>query len=367
MSEEPTTTEPDVPAEDVEDAGPVEITDRMKAIAAGEDPDEVAPPEDEASSSAESGAGVEDVSAGEIMPEWATEELVGLGETYGLGKEEIAKLSGPDELERFGAFYDRTIFGHDDFSAQGDAADPDSLAAPVEPAEPVEPAPELAAEPDSGTFRERFFKDIDEPEGIENGQLDPEQFADWDPDAVKVMQYQQETLNRLLDKLGGVENQANQYYGNQAREQEVNQINTYHDIVDELDPEFFGNSLDDKGNAIELPEENAHRRQVLLDQSLKISQDLEGRGKKDVPLSAVIRRAYNLTFGRDAGTPAGETKLSGRPDTLKAQSNSRRRVRSSPRRMANGTFAAKSPDGDMTAAEIVQHPDVRAILDNAGW
>jgi hypothetical protein len=329
MATETTTTEATEPEVSME------LTDREVLIAQGGDPDETPEVEETAEGFATDSSEVSDADA--TPQTWLNDDYFALADSYGLSMDDVKSMAGPEELHRMG----KVLEGRTDHA-------------------PAENVPEEAAE---ATQRE------DEPDvpGFKDGKIDPEWFEEEDYDDTTVMiakqlRSTQDNLDKTQESLSQYKSNSDVILENYAREQQAREINAFHDSLDKLNPEFYGNTIDEDGNPVtQLPAEFADRRQKMLEAVTElatgISDSYRSRGEAPrLPGYDDLSEMAQEKIFPEIKKKAGSAK---RAEQLKRQSVKRRRAGSSNgRAVSNRVPRSNSP---FDSSELENDPELTKL------
>lgn len=312
--------------ETVGDPTKFELTETEIAILQGNDPENpVDEPEDEIEDEAvvdvlaEEDDPAEDEPEDDELPEhWATSADRQLAEVYGLTDDDLLGVASREEFTRTIAMLARRA----------------KTAPPAEEsAEEETPEEEDASEPvdSKGRVNVAYYKANDYDEGYVKAM-----------ESLRKSQDEQEASNSYLRQLQ-----------EQAEQAEQNRlINDFMDVADELRPEFYGKSLNDKGEPVKLSKEHAQRRHELYQATQAVANYYTSKGQRPPGLKELTRKAEIFAFGDQIKAMDSEK----RTEAARRQSVRRRPVASS----AGAKAARKQlPESDDPAA-IASDPDVVA-------
>jgi hypothetical protein len=317
-----------------------ELTERETLIAQGLDPDASPPPEDDPPAGEEIAATPPadevpsepaELEVGETSEEgpktWLNDEYFALADSYGLSMDDVKSMSGPEELARVGRALDNQIV------------------LPVEEKVPAEPEPEEEAHP-----------------AFAGGKIDPKWFEDEGYDDVTInIAKQLRTTQEVLEKH---QNSSDAILGHYALEQQTKELNLFHDAVDKLDPEFYGNSIDDAGKPIaKLPDNFAERRQKNLEGVSDIATELaerqraQGKAPSLPGYDVLVGMAHKKLFPE--AELKGATSSKEREAALTKQSKKRRKAGGS----SGATVSNRVPrsTGPFDAAELANDPELTTL------
>jgi hypothetical protein len=352
----------------------MELSERLIAIAGGNDPDDVAPePEyeqrqeqevpdetavsddaDEQSTGevenegkeAESPQGPQsgkeaatstDQNAEKVVEQagtsdWLDDDSRQLGTSYGLTDEHLKNFSSAEEFRRATIIFELSKKAK---AKAEEAVTTESTAEAVKPAEVKAEAKEPELDPDK--YRE----------------------AGYDEETVKLVKTLKEEREARLQSEGRI-SRMEKYFEEQER---IEKVNAFHDATDSLDAERYGRSTDDKGEVQALKPEHDANRKRLFESFKTVLAGLSEQAKETgvapkVTFKALVKRAENLEFGEEL-LKAEREKLQ---KELMAQSARRRPVGN--RRATPAVVSAKQEEVD-PVQNILNDPDVRKFLDDA--
>lgn len=347
-----------------DDYEPVQLTDRELAIASGEDPD----------ADLGDGGSAEPASApqtavggarGSAAPQSADADWIDDGVRF------TAERMGFDNLEEFGskkAFYaaarhlDARMRQLAEVTAMARDAQGRFVSPNADPATPAAtPAAEIKPLNDDGTLNADYY--------LKAAERGSDEFNDETLALVRVLDAQQRQIREMHDA--------------QLAQQEAAEAVNFHHALDQLDPEFFGRSLDDRGQWSDITEESIGRRQRMMAACTQVMEwekaQAEAAGRQFTPAAwdDVKVRAFALAFGRVPGAaPAPPVAAAlqvpaasqGDFDPLTASPSERERaIAGSMRRRGagagNSSSVVRPPvnSSDMDeAAQMANHPRVVA-------
>jgi hypothetical protein len=251
---------------------------------------------------------------------WLDSETRTLGQSYGLSDDELKGFTSAEEFRRFTSFYDKQL-------AAGKLAKPqDSQAAAQE-------------------------KPSEQPEAkAETVELDVEAYrkAGYDDDTIRLVQY----AKGLKEKVDAFEPQINEMRQHFVQQQQQQQIQVFHDAVDQLDEKLFGRSIDKSGRFTQLPREADENRRKLFGAMQTLSSGMLAQGQELPPVSVLLKRAEQFAFAEEVESRA-KRKVQ---EQLTAQSKRRRPAPAS--RAARPTATKKQPGVGGQVSEIVDNPEI---------
>ena len=301
---------PEVPEVKAEEPA-VEWTDRMDAIARGDDPDA----EEETSEETSEDTAEEDSEEEETGEEsWVTPDVASLGKAYGLSIDDLEGFKSREEMDRALSFLER------------------------------QSAKKVQEEPvDDGELKETDKYGFINPEYYEKNDFDDATVA-----LVKSLRATQEEAASLR-----------QYT---VQQQQVQELNSFHDAVDSFDPKFYGVTIDERGRPINIPDDAADRRSALLGEAYAVAERIANRQRaagEEVqlpPWRSLIQQADKILFGRERETAR-------KKEGIATQSKKRRPVAST---AATRPVARRKAPDPRNPAEIASDPDIIRFMEMAG-
>jgi hypothetical protein len=289
-------------------------TDRELALIEGRDPDEL-PVEEEVSETVEQEVQAEVEAATEQDAEVAEAEV---SDDQPEITEDVAGKDAPAQVESWVTAEDR------DYARDLDLSDED-LSSFASREEFVRAA-KLADKQRVASLKKEIpaEKAVEQPVAKDD-PLDPKKWDEYADDTKTLVQTlrderaAREAMAKQLEAQQAQSLAVQQYFAQQAH---AAKLNSFHDVLDSLEPEFFGKSTDEKGKYKSLDAaHNGNREKVW-----KAKEELEAvyahRGQQPPPEKVLIQRAKELALG-DEIRKAEKAKLS---KTLAAQSRQRRPV-----------------------------------------
>lgn len=306
------------PDDDSIESAEEEAPEEKPLVDADEPEDELAPEEEEAPPEEE-----------EVPQHWASASDRALAKAFGLSDEEVEQAASREE-------FNRTL-----------AAVAKRPATPSKQEEPEEEKPAEEADPTKAVTAD--------------GKVNVAYYEanDYDEGYVAAMRI----LRATQDKAEAAE----KYQETLAAQQQAAELdrfkNDFMDAADELRPEFYGKSLNDKGQPVKLTNEQANRRAELFDAVQQVSQFIAyqqqaaGRPVQLPSWGELVKRAEAVAHGH---LIAEETKKK-QTEAVKSQSLRRRPVAST----AGATASRKSTAGSDDPAVIASDPEVVAAWERA--
>lgn len=331
--------------EAIKPTGEFVLTDRLRKVAMGENPDaepeaveEVEDTELDATPEPETPEVQEPVS-------WITASDRARAVSYGIDPED---LDAYENREQFGSVL-RAI---DKAFSRRDPAQPES--ANLHTAEPAKAEPEYVDQlyVDGKVNVEYLKKHKEDIEGSE------------------FLIAQAEYTANLEAKLAEFDTKQAEREQAQQQEQLRHFEAEFHRAVDAFRPEFFGKQTDQSGQLVNLKPEDADRRYKLLDacalwtNNLHTQQQRAGLQPSTPPLSEVLKHAEFLAFPEEARTREREAAVKEREAELKKIAKQAQRVRPVATTSAVDTAHRGTPHEDPGSTEaIMRNPKVKALLD----
>lgn len=247
---------------------------------------------------------------------WYGDDDLELAKSYGLDVSALDRFADAAEFERAAVFFDQSL--------KGKTSDNLSLEQP-KPA--GEGQPEAKAEDD---------------------EIDPQWYAEngYEEETVKIvraLKAERDHRKRLEEHLEGLAKWQEQSERERQQDQHRQFVESFHDAVDALGDDLFGQSLVD-GKVVDLGQEaDANRRKLF--ETLMAHGDRFG----DVPLRVKVKRALNMEFG-DVLRERDKKELI---DRVAQQSRKRRPVASANRMRTVVNSPQQPPDNPYDVTEIV--------------
>ncbi len=326
---------------------PMTLTPREEAIARGDDPDALDSHNQEFDEAAEGDAeeeeGYEALEDGDdsgaqesdSTPEeggtsdssWITEDIKGFAGQYGLNEAELGQFQSFDQFNSMTKIAQK-IYDHD-----------------------VKPSGEEESQ------------EASEPQEPDESFLDPEEFSEDEYNSAtasiaKAIRGVQEKQKEQEARIDAREKDLEAKEMALTEERNVEQVNKYHDIVDKHRPEFYGNTIDQKGNYVTLEQKEAGRRVKLFKAVESVARFYADSDAGKVPdREALVKQAEQLAFGDELKKWDSRSK----GQRLRQQSNRRRRVGAT-----RSVGQAAEPLSDNDEAEILaKDPDVLKFWNDA--
>lgn len=332
----------------------VELSERVKAISRGEDPDAVSAEvvvkaETKESETAEPEEGVEaegetveqeaeeeSVAETEEEPEeeaeeesvtedWLTDGLRRLADSYGIGEDEARGFGSAEEFSRAMGLLDK----------YGLPATPEKSEEP--PAETLEKRETKAEETPSPTIDVQKYKDA----GYDDDTVALAEVASRLEKDAATRQRELAALQATVKELqGGREKDA----ATRQQEAENQFFGTFHDILDTRDEQLYGRSLNGE-DVVDLSAKHGKNREDVYDAYRTIEAGLIAHGRKVPDMSVLIERAERLALTPQKAAKAEEK----RQEKIAAQSKRRRPAGRSPK-----PAATELADEDMGRHPVIQ-------------
>lgn len=258
-----------------------------------------------------------------------------LADSYGLSEEELRNLGSREAFEKAAILFDKRMFAAQQEQPQNQ---PQGEEKPSDDA-PADDLPELL--------------DVDKLK--ESG---------WDEDILSVAKLHNQSVEALRKERESRSNLEQQFAGfRQAQEEAAAEhyYRTFDSLVDNIDPDMFGQRFKD-GKEQNISREHFERRSRLLDATDQVARMLaseaEAKGQQLPPLDVVIRRARNYAFADDLMSSAK------REVQEKATRQSRSRRPKAPKRATtmNGAAASRKNDAPESEYDIVNR-----IVNSPEW
>lgn len=333
-------------------SGTIELTDREKAIALGQDPDatssddkdetipdkDVAEPKEEAvnDDGAQRAGGGKEASS----PAWVNEETKSLAQGYGLNDDDMKGFQSLAEFNRAAKFLDRQLMNRGTKEIAGEI-------------------PAAASQTDTSE------KKVDtQGTAAEKSALDLKEFesAGYDEKTLQIVKHAMDLETRLQENSKQSELAIKAMQEMQWR----SSINAFHDQVNSL-----GTTLKDKRFGVcesidqSLPKEQDENRRRLFEARETLIAGITARARDAgtdpvIPSQdALLKRAYAVAFGDDIQVEARKSVR----QQITEQSKTRRPVAGG-RGVIPATAPRKTSQSDF-AADVNQHPAVVAAWDRA--
>lgn len=331
----------------------LQLTEREKAIARGEDPDAVAPnttdskeglsiktlakESDDPGKDADEGDGGTDatnVQASSTPSDWIDDDVKALAKSYNFTDDQLASFNSADEFESAAAAYEQSLVE----AVKAPPAKPDKPASPTKP-EKTPATPEANSEED---------------------ELDPELFRKegYDERTVKVV----ERLKQESQRRQQLEREFEEVRSFAQRQQADQLNNMFHSALDGMDKDRYGRRFDDSGKFVGLDKDSDDRRRKVFEALQVIASGVvaqaQAAGKNPVlpPFQLALKRAENMVFGEEL-RQSERKKIQ---NDLVAQARRRRPVASS-RAQANVTPRKDSRSESDVVRDIASIPEIDRV------
>lgn len=358
----------------------MEITDRIKAIAAGEDPDSVeatatesvtdgghgtdAEPEPKdtpgqaGQEASVSGGGTDAAGSGggSTVPEWADDEAVALAESYGLKADELSQFSDPESFQAACLLFDKQLKAAPEAATtkQGATEAPAAPTATPAASEPPKPAPS-GSQPAA--------------KGDEFRPPDPEWFKKegYDDETIRLAEASKRLWeqNKALEaRVAKQEELFTAFHQQVAKSQHDQVVRNFDNAVDQMDAALYGRRFDDSGNEMQLTPDQIARRQALWNEGSGLLDKIKARGLPIPPINVFLKRVEQFAFPEDVRKKERDRIHA----QLSEQSKLRRPVPARTRRVSAGRNKPKGEPAtpDEITREILANPDVQRIFEEAG-
>lgn len=335
-----------------------ELTDREKAIAAGENPDAIVERDDSAGSDTvaetESGevegddnagsdpdgggdseqAGTQDANEGgteAAQPvSWVSDQVRGIAKSCGISDEELSEFRDEAEFARATRLIDRRM------TAAAEKIRQQQAPVAQAPATPAQTAAQAAA-------------------AKERQKLDPQKYRDagYDEETVKLVEHvaqRDEERDQEIQRLHSV---MEALIGERQAESQRSRVATFHSLVDTMDPELYGKSSElQSGTPTDENRRKLWESADLLIAGMVSQAQAAGQRPEIPPLNVVLQRAEQLAFA-DVFQQRAKRDYQER---VLAQSQ-RKRPSTGRSRPATSVGSARS-DVDFTAEAIANNPSL---------
>lgn len=274
--------------------GAIELTDREKAIASGDDPDQVGAEEAEEEGDEADGTDAEikeDAASGDEGTEapgsdWIDSDVKEWADSYGIDEDSLSSFESAADFKRFAAIYEKHLAASED--ASGISADSSSKGE-------QKPAPEKAEAAD-GMLDEQWFQ--------ENG------YDEQTVGIVKTVNKANAALKTAMARIEQLEQRIKD--GDAQREQE-----SLNREIDALGGRF--------GSGDSLTRDQIKARAKLADAVEVVKQTLAKRGEK-ASMAVILRRAELTAFGEEILAEERAKAKDALTQSVKKQSAKRRSV-----------------------------------------
>jgi hypothetical protein len=331
-------------AEEIKPSGTFVVTERMKAVARGENPDAVvaeSEPETEPDTEVDEPERAT-VAHSDEPTSWITAADRARAVSYGLD---------PEDLD---AYESREQFG----SALRAIDKAFSRREPAKPEAKVEKQPEAESE-----YVDQLYV---------NGKVNVE-YLKKHKDEIEGSEF----LIAQAEHTASVEAKLAEFEAKQTeREQQLQQQEyqrfeaEFHRAVDAFRPELFGKSTDASGQLINLKPEDAEKRFRLLDACARYTEHLHavqaqaGLSPSTPPLSEILKQAEFIAFPKEAADRARQEAIAEREKDLKRVAKQAQRVRPvATTAGADAAYRGAPPEDTGSTEAIMRHPKVKAWFD----
>jgi len=356
----------DLESVEPEEEGKIELTDRELAIIDGKDPDfpeednnpvedkgdppagddpppsREQPPSDEELAAEENEVDVSEEPEPEEGPEWVTDEVRSLAYSYGMSEDDLKTFGGVEDFERTGRLLDKRLTQQVELPQEQEEprfsyAEWEQLMrqqGASQQQEPTPPGGQLADDTPGVTLDPKYYKD-----------------NDFDDDTMRIV----ETAAKTEQKVAQLEAYIAQQREAEQQRAYQQEINDFHSAVDRYKPEFFGETVTEKGEYVRLAPENQEKRTKLYNEVAKIAQGIHMSGQAMPTYDVLVRRAAGVAFAEDFAKEQQEQYAS------RIQKQSRRR------RAVSGKAGSASPSKPQpqTVEDIVNDPEIESFWVNA--
>lgn len=337
ISDEELSVEAEAPVENREFKA-LKVTDhekaRLIAIAKGEDPDAVgsdAPSADDEQdaepaqgSAAAEVAEDDDDDAGQPEPQeqavWYNDRDKAYAEQYGITEFELARLKDRDTLALLCQQIDRVR----------------AIANKPEPKSETPAEGELSPKDANGFTNVEFYR--------QNG---------YDEATIALA----ESTRKQEERMAKFEADRERERADREQYEQQQYVASVHEAIDDLGMDsFFGRSVDDRGNPVQLSEKHLQRRVKLHDEIMALEIGYAQSGRTVPPMKTIVQKAKFLAFGDEI---AARDKR-GRYEKIAAQSQRRRPVGTS----VSAATAMKStpPENPYSTEAILQQPAMQRFF-----
>lgn len=283
---------------------------------------------------------------------WVTDTVRELAASYGLSEDELADYSDESEFELFAARFEH-------FRKAQEAKPEEKTETPAE-APVAESQPEAEQSPPDAEL-ESAIKAMEE-KGFDEEFISPfrlllQKSADRDKKF-------QETLAKELEQRDAVINQLRERHEQEAH---VQRVQSFHSLVDTLDAERYGRSVDEKGSFVPLDQSKDENRRKLweaidLIQAKAVSDAQKANAEpKFLSQAALLKKAEIMAFGEEMVKNA---KAAAKAEIVqKAKKQSAKRRPSSSSRPVPGTGEVATEPYDVSSM-IEGDPEWKALAAN---
>lgn len=322
------------------------LTPRMIAIAKGEDPDAITSEADDAEVSDDQAADAapeqeEASDAGEVAEEpkeWFTAADKNRAVAYGLDPEDLAAYSSREEFGRALRLIDKATSRLAPAAPKAEAQEAPAEEEAVDDTKPTDA---------SGKINLAYFE---------------KNFDEGTVEAMKALRAQQDTVEKIA--------QDNESF-RQQQEQAIWQthVNEFHRAAEELNPEFFGRTVDKSGLPVQMSQAELDRRQKLwgaanlISEHMTREQQAQGLPPSVPPWPIVLKQAAVLAFGDELAKHQKAAEKQSKVQqyqNIARQSKTRRPVASTA--STHSAYRGAPPADPHSTQAIMQHPDVEAVL-----
>lgn len=252
----------------------------------------------------------------EVADSWVTDNLKTLAASYGLSEGDLGSFSSEEDFRMAASLADKQIIAKK----------------------------EVKREPEE--------KKEEATDGKLPWKLDRERFekADFDEDTLAFV----DAHNKLCEAHEGLTENMKTMQDRATQVEAESRVNAFHDLVDTMDEDLFGKSIDESGNVLNLSETLDKNRRELHETAEDLASNIERRGQELPPFPVLLQRAKTLAFGEQIADQQKQEKR----EAVTKQSRERR--------SAAGTTRKQTPTKkeylDM-AEEVADNPEIKKVWD----
>lgn len=254
---------------------------------------------------------------------WIDADVLDMAEGYGLSEQDLARLENRADFDRLlpmldaqasNYFRQATQPGQQQLPSQPLTPSwPQSGAYQQQPAQPHQPAQQVQQP------QQPVVEQVQDKPGWKDGAIDVEFFKKkyvdkgFDEDTVEaladnlsIIRETQLQNNQLREMLAKQDESIKTQQAYTLQQEQARQSEQFHDACDELDPKFYGQSLDRRGMNATLGQQEQNRR-IRLAQAIEgfiipeiiAKQQAQGMPPKIPSMRSLVKRANAVVFGQE--------------------------------------------------------------------
>lgn len=254
---------------------------------------------------------------------WVTAKDRILARFIGLTNEELDALGSREELNELATFHESLKGGKKGEQQEAtEAAEPEYVDAPI-----------LA----DGTLNVEWFRKHD----YDDGQIALAEANAKQAKANKEIVKQFESLQQTL-----------------AVEHRNRDINEFHDALDRIDGEFFGKTLNERGEAVQISDRLGARRSQVFAQLDVAAESLSRRLGHAPTMAQKVELASQLAWGTELRDLASRRSEAAKKAQLTKAHNQSKKIRP----VGSARTAAPKKEAPTTVEGVVSHPEFKALI-----